>query len=474
MKRAEVVPMVAAARRELRRRDELAFLPAALEIVETPPSPLGRALVLTIVAAFCLALVWASLGKVDIIASAPGKIVPSGRVKLVQPFETGVVRAIHVQDGESVRKGQLLIELDPTISDAELDHLRDDLMAARLDVARLEAAVAAGDDPLAAFKPPPGADPALVATERQLVLNQVAEQQAKLAALERQRAEKEAERESHIATIAKLRATIPLLQQRADIRKYLADRGYGSKLTYLETEGDLVEQQKQLAVEASTVEADTQAVAGLDAARVQLVATYHSDRLGELATAEQKVAGLEQDVVKATERTKLQRLVAPVDGTVQQLAVHTVGGVVTPAEPLLEVVPRDSRLEIEAVVSNQDVGFIHAGQTAQIKVDTFNFTKYGLLHGTVLEVSPDAVPRDRNGAPTPAPGQGGSVDANAQDLVYTARVGLDRSAMEVDGKRVDLTPGMAVTVEIKTGSRRVISYLLSPLLRFHQEALRER
>jgi len=474
MKRAEAVPMLASAARDLRRRDELAFLPAALEIVETPPSPLGRALSLTIIAAFCLAIAWASIGKVDIIATAPGKIIPTGRTKIVQPFETGVVRAIHVQDGESVKAGEVLIELDPTISDADRDHLRDDVMAARVDVARLKAEIAGADDPLAAFDPPAGADPALVATERQLVLNQVAEQRAKIAALERQRSEKAAERQSHAATIAKLQATIPLLKQRADIRKYLADRGYGSKLTYLETQGELVDQQKQLAVEASTMQADDEAIAGLDATRVQLEATYRSDRLNELATAEQKVAGLEQDLVKATERSRLQRLTAPVDGTVQQLAVHTVGGVVTPAQALLEVVPRDSHLEIEALVSNQDVGFVHAGQTAQIKVDTFNFTKYGLLHGKVLGVSADAVTRNRADTSVIAPNQTGIGDANAQDLVYTARVALDRTTMDVDGRRVSLTPGMAVTVEIKTGSRRVISYLLSPLLRFRQDSLHER
>ncbi len=173
-------------------------------------------------------------------------------------------------------------------------------------------------------------------------------------------------------------------------------------------------------------------IAETDATRAQLEATYRSDRLNELATAEQKAAGLEQDLVKATERSKLQRLTAPVDGTVQQLAVHTVGGVVTPAQTLLEVVPRDSHLEIEAAVNNQDVGFIHAGQQAEIKVETFSFTKYGLLHGRVLSVSADAVTRDRTG-PTP-PDPSGAGDLKPQDLVYSARISLDRTTMDVDGK----------------------------------------
>jgi hemolysin D len=140
--------------REVRRKDELAFLPAALEIVDTPPSPTGRAIAFTIMAVFAVALVWACIGTVDIVAVAPGKIIPSGRTKTIQPYETGVVRAIHVRDGQSVSAGDVLIELDPTISGAELGHLKSDLMAAQLDAARLRAALAGKSDPLTAFTPP--------------------------------------------------------------------------------------------------------------------------------------------------------------------------------------------------------------------------------------------------------------------------------------------------------------------------------
>jgi hemolysin D len=475
MKPGRALRLASGPDRTLQRRDELAFLPAALEIVEVPPSPIGRALAASIIAVFCVALGWASIGKVDIVSSATGKIVPSGRTKVIQPFESGIVRAIHVQDGQKVAAGELLIELDPTISTAERDHMQSDLAAAQLEVARLRAAIAGGDDPLAQFVPPADADPALVATQRQILLSQAAEQRSKLAALDRQRLEKEADRDSAVATTAKLEATIPILQQRVDIRKYLAEKEYGSKLTYLETLSDLVDHQKDLAVQRTRQQAAQEAIAGLEATRAQAEATYRSDRLHELALAEQKAAGFAQDVVKATERLRMQRLTAPVDGTVQQLAVHTVGGVVTPAQPLLEVVPAGSRLEIEAVVANQDVGFIHVGQDAEIKVDTFNFTKYGLLHGRVLSVSPDAVQRDRTAASSPSPAeQSANDDAKAGNLVYTARVSLDQSQMEVEGGPVNLSPGMAVTVEIKTGSRRIIGYLLSPLLRFRQESLRER
>jgi len=165
-------------RAHARRGEELAFLPAALEVVETPPSPIGRAIATTIILLFCAALVWAWWGTIDIVASASGKIVPSGRTKVIQPFETGVVRSIRVDDGQAVKAGDVLIELDPTVNAAERDHLHSDLLAEQLNIARLRAALAAGDDPLADFTPPAEADPALLRTQRQLLLHQVADHRA--------------------------------------------------------------------------------------------------------------------------------------------------------------------------------------------------------------------------------------------------------------------------------------------------------
>jgi hemolysin D len=207
------------------------------------------------------------------------------------------------------------------------------------------------------------------------------------------------------------------------------------------------------------------------------VAEHRRGVFDELAKAEQKVASLSEDVVKAQQRTKLQRLTAPVDGVVQQLAVHTVGGVVTPGQALLVIVPINSHLEIEAMVSNRDIGFIHAGDEAEIKVDTFNFTRYGLLHGNVMSLSRDAVVRDKPQDKTGDKVQGaetGTSEPKGQELVYTARISLDRAQMKIEDNLVNLSPGMALTVEIKTGSRTVIGYLLSPLLRYSHDSLRER
>ncbi len=458
-----------------RRGAELAFLPAALEIVESPPSPIGRAIGLTLVLLFCAALVWASWGTIDIVASASGRIMPSGRSKIVQPFETGVVRAIHVRDGQAVRSGDVLIELDPTVNAAERDHLRNDLAAEQVNVARLRAALSGGDDPVAGFAPPTGVDPGLVSTQRQLLLHQVTEHRAKIAALDGQAAQKEAEHGTIAATIHKLETMIPVIQPRVEIRGSLMEQGLSSKLSYFETLQQLIEQREELAVQKSHLRESDAAVAAIRETRNQAEAEYRHSLSDDLAKSEQKASGLAQDLIKAEQRTRLQLLTAPADGVVQQLAVHTVGGVVTPAQALLTVVPSDSQLEIEAMVSNRDIGFVHAGQEAQIKVDTFNFTRYGLLHGQVLSVSPDAIIRDR-----PAEGAGESAprtengEAKGQELNYSARVSLDRTQMRIEDRLVDLSPGMAVTVEINTGSRTILSYLLSPLSRYRRESLQER
>jgi hemolysin D len=236
-----------------------------------------------------------------------------------------------------------------------------------------------------------------------------------------------------------------------------------------------VGQQQDLLIQQSKLKEADAALAALKETRDRTAAEFRRTLYDDLVKAEQKSAGMAQDAIKAERRAKLQDLVAPVDGVVQQLAVHTVGGVVTPAQALAVVVPLDSHLEIEATLSNDDVGFVHAGQEAEIKVHTFNFTRYGLLHGRVLSVSTDSIAR--GGEDDHSRAQNASEkdsQQQGQDLVYAVRISLDQRQMQADNSVVDLGPGMAVTAEVKTGSRRIIGYLLSPLARYQHDALRER
>ncbi|WP_422476279.1 HlyD family efflux transporter periplasmic adaptor subunit [Endozoicomonas sp. ALB032] len=151
-----------------------------------------------------------------------------------------------------------------------------------------------------------------------------------------------------------------------------------------------------------------------------------------------------------------QKIVSPIDGTVQQLQIHTIGGVVQPAQALMQIVPKEATMEVEAWVLNKDIGFVQEGQRAEVKIDTFNFTKYGLIGGELINISDDAVPDEKQG------------------LRYLASVHIEKDWMLVEKRKVNLSPGMSVAVEIKTGQRRLIEYFLSPLLRFKQESIRER
>jgi hemolysin D len=457
---------------------EAEFLPAALEIIETPASPAGRAIAATIILFFVIAVLWTCLGAVDIITIAQGRIVPSSRTKTIQPFETGVVRAIHVKDGQQVKAGDVMIEIDPTINRAERDRLEAEWMQERLQAARLRAAATYKPGSQLAFEPPDKTPAELAALQQRLLASQVEEIRAKLQTLDNQIAQSEANRKAVQSTIEKLKATIPLSKKRMDMRVTLAKKELGSKINALLAEQEYVELKNELQVQQGRLAEALQAMAALSEQRRQAEAEFRHKTLTDLAAAEQRVSSLQEQLVQATQKLKLQTLTAPVDGTVQQLAIHTEGGVVTPAQALLTIVPAGSPLEIEANISNRDIGFVYEGQDAAIKVDTFNFTKYGLLSGRVDAVSQDAVMRqkplsaDSNSRQTGAESE--TSEPKGQELVYVARIKLDQTHMLVDGRQVNLTPGMAVTAEIKTGQRRIIEYLLSPLARHRQQALRER
>jgi len=284
----------------MRRAEPNATPARALDLSNSESLQLiGRTIAATIILVFCAALAWAWWGTIDIVASATGKIMPSGRTKVVQPFETGVVRSIRVQDGQAVKAGDTLIELDPTVNAAERDHMRNDLLAERLNIARLRAALAGGDDPVADFKPPADADPELIGTQRQLLLNQVAEHRAKIAALARQQAQKEAEQATTAATLHKLETIIPVIQSRVDIRKTLVEKELGSKLLYLTELQELVGQRQEILVQQSRFGEADSAIGVLMETRNKAIAEYERTLFEELAKAEQKAASAAQEAIKS-------------------------------------------------------------------------------------------------------------------------------------------------------------------------------
>ena len=438
-----------------RPKEELEFLPAALEVVETPAPPLPRVTALALVALLLTVLLWACFGKVDVVSTASGKLIPAGGGKVVQPLETGTVTAISIHDGQHVRRGEVLIELEPTEAQADRDRLQNELAGASLDVARLRAS-ALGQS----FTAPSGADSAAAEVEARQASAERIELAEKLATLDRQMQQHRAEISEAQAEAGRLQALLPIDQQAADVFVNLERKGYGSKLQLLQAQEKAEDTRRQLDVQRQKVPELQAEIAAEQQQRAETAAETANTELGDLSTATVKAASLNQQLDAAQAHLKTRTLTAPVDGTVQELAIHTVGGVVEPGQTLLRIAPTGVGVEVEAKLANRDVGFVRAGMPVAVKVETFPFTRYGVIRGIVSDVSNDAVSDKR--------------PDGSEELSYLMHVKLSRDTMMVDGRLIRLEPGMAVTAEVKTAKRRVIAYVLSPIAKSMQEAGRER
>jgi hemolysin D len=436
---------------------EAQFLPAALSLQETPVAPAPRVTMWLLISFSALTLLWACFGHIDVVATALGKIVPSGRTKTIQPFEVATVKAIHVSDGQQVKAGDVLIELDATTAQADQDRVQSDLYAAQLQVARAQAMLAALERGHALkLTRPEGIDAAQFAEATALLAGQMAQYRAKQTRIDAEIAKREAELRSTQALVRKLEQTLPIAQQRAQDFKHLVDQNFVSKHGYLEREQARIEQEADLVNLRSRLDEIGAALREVGGQRAELITETRRMSLDSITEGQQKTAALTLERLKAEARGKRMQLTAPVDGTIQQLAVHTIGGVVTPAQPVMLIVPSDNALEVEAFLENKDIGFVKPHQDAEVKIDTFQYTKYGTIHAAVTSVSHDAISDDKRG------------------LIYAVRVKMERVSIQVDASPVSLSPGMAVSVEIKTGKRRVIEYFLSPLMQNMNESLRER
>lgn len=460
-----------------RPRAEHAFLPAALEIIDTPPSPGLRWLLLTLCALFMLMLGWAFIGRMDVVAVATGKTVASGSAKIIQPIEIGAVRAIHVRDGQYVRRGQLLLELDSTLASADEAQSTQSLRTAQLVQARNDALLDHLVGGPSRFVAPAGTPPAVARAEAVFVRTAIAEYEAQSAGLTQQRAEKIAQLQGAEAQISKLREAVPFIEKQMAARNELSEKGYFSKLKLLEYQQARAEHLREIDVQSAQAAAARAAIGTLDAERRRLRETFGKGAATDLSQANDKAGLATEELRKSERRRRYQELRSPVDGVIQQLAVSTVGGVVQPAQPLMIIVPCASgrgedcaaAIEVEASVMNKDIGFVHRGQRVAVKLEAFNFTDWGLIEGTVQTISRDSL--------EPAREAGGRPEGKAPSSpVYAARIRLHCGAGDpLRSPLCDrIQPGMSAQAEIKTGRRRIIDYLLSPIVQTVSEAGRER
>ncbi|ADG11521.1 HlyD family type I secretion periplasmic adaptor subunit [Caulobacter segnis] len=431
------------------------FLPAALEVIERPVSPTARLTSWLLLTGLVLTLLWAAVGQVDIVASAEGAITPTDNVKLVQASGPGVVRHIHVREGDWVRRGAPLIDLDPTVSGAEEIQAAAALAAARIEAARSLAVADALSGRSASFEPAADLPAEVAHTQRRLVEAQLAQSRSGQASLLDARAAALADARSAQAQIDKYNATLPILDKQIAGMNALAAKGYAPGMRLME----LNRQRGAEAGEREVARAQREralADARKFAAQANEAAQDARQRaLSDLARAQSEVVLRGEELRKAREKSRLQRLVAPVDGSIQQLDVHTVGGVVEAAKPLMIVVP-DGALTVQARVLNKDAGFVRAGQPVAVKLQAFPFTVYGTVPGRIVSISRDAVP-DKDVGP-----------------YFLARIALERDRIDTPKGPVKLTAGLAATSDIVVGRRSILAYLVGPIEQIRREAGRER
>ncbi len=505
------------ARRAVSGRDR-EFLPAALEILESPPPPAPIALIATICTFALAALIWSFFGRLDVHAVAQGKIETAGYSKVIEPLDPGKIAAIHVEAGQTVKAGDLIFELDPAEANADATAAEDALNASRAEIARRRFAIEAvrsaeaqeahadgGQDNGAAEKatseaPTPSPVEALAGRpafsigwddsppepfrlrEESVLRADLTQLSDALKALDRQMAQKLATRKRLDMSIAFQRTLMDTLNARVATRQEAIDKQVGTKVNLYDAKEELEKYQAQLASdEGQLIETDA-AMRELESERTKTVSQFIADNENKLAEASRKRDEARQALAKATARLQRTELYAPLDGVVQQTAVTTVGQVVTTGQQLAVITPNGGKLQVEALVANLDIGFVKLEQPAVIKVDAFPFTRFGVLQGKVIKIAPSAVTEQEakralaNAAATANPTQAPSTTApgQAESFVFPVTVALGETAMKIDNSIVPLTPGMTVTVEIKTDSQRVIDYLLSPLAKIASEAARER
>ena len=432
---------------------ETEFLPSILEVTETPPSPVGRAVLWSLVALLIAGAIYVCVGEVDEVAIANGKVVPVGNVKVVQSQNKGAIKELDVKEGDYVEEGQTLLVLDTTKTQADVDQLKKQAAYYGLTVARLNAEMQ--DAP---FTPPQDPEGLLEAKDvaAQVTLYQsrraklAADQEKNLAAVQQAQASVEGSQ----AQLQKYRSLQQVAQEKEDRLEELMQEDAISYFQLLEARATRVEYQRNAdATEKSILEQQGKLTEAQD-----LMATtdtaYRQDTMTQLVEAKAKFNAIEEELKKADDTNQQSVIVAPISGRVNQLAVHTLGGVVSEGQALMIVVPDDAVMEIEAYADNKDIGFIQQGQDAEVKVETFDFQKFGMVNATVDEISPDA---------------GSNVQDKETYQKYRLTLGLEN-----DDSGIDLTPGMNVSAEIKIKKKKIIDFFLDPFRKYKDEALRER
>ncbi|MGB1109310.1 MAG: HlyD family type I secretion periplasmic adaptor subunit [Gammaproteobacteria bacterium] len=432
------------------------FHPAALELMETPPSRAAR-LILVLISLFAVCIgVWLSYSTVDIVVSAQGKIIPTGKVKLIQASDAGLVKALHVHEGDQVRKGDLLLELDRTAAQADVAAVEETLDRQRIELAAARAQLALDADQFLAATQYAGL--ASRNTFAALLKGKITEHRLKLQALDLEYRQKQAEIKAIKSERRKLELALPLIQKRLSGLLKLREQGHASELEVVDAQLEVTNTEQEVLVLGERLIEATAALESVHNRKLEYETEFQGEALKSISQSEAALAESQQELIKARQRSEVSRILSPSDGTIQQVAITHAGAVVTAAQNLMVVVPEDIALKVEGKLLNKDAGEVRVGQIVKIKFEAFDFTRHGAIDGKVEWIGSDAIADESLGT------------------IYPIRISMQGTTLpnRVREKRGKALIGMAVTADIGIGQRKLIEYFIAPILRYRDESLRER
>ena len=449
-------------------KQALDFAPSILAIQARPASPLPRVMLYTLLTLFVLIVLWTIFGKVDVVAVAQGKLVPQSYLKIVQPAEAGIVKEILVKEGDAVKEGQVLMRMDAKLQESDTKMVEAELKQRQLQIRRIDAELSGkpltmkpGDDSIQ-FRQ----IESQYQSHRQAFEDAVAQEQALLnKATEDYQGARQTE--------TKIRQVLPAYQEQEAAWQKLHKDGYAGRLLVLERERERIEKEGDLKTQAFAVESLKAGIAQSQKRLAQITSNYKQQLHNERVDAQGQLDKLAQEMAKQRHKQTLLELKASQTGKIKDVVTHTIGSVVSPGTILLTLVPIDEPLQAEVMINNDDVGFVHEGQSVKLKLAAFPFQKYGMVDGTVTHVSADAADGQGQGKQN-QPNQNGTSNQTSEQAGYKAIVTLNNQALTASGKIFNLAPGMQVAAEINQGKRTIMEYLLSPVQGIFQEAARER
>lgn len=435
---------------------ETEFLPAILEVIETPASPTGRVMMWTLMSLLVVSIIWSYCGHINEIAVAPGKVIPTGQVKTIQIKNKSIVKEIHVKEGQHVKKGDVLVVMDPTSTDADSDNANKRAAYFALDIQRLEAEL---NDTQFIPKSDEYMSVTDLAAEQSLYQSRVNQYRAEKSAAYSNVNQKEAALAAEQTNYNKFVEMLEIAAEKENRLEKLVQENAISEFQLMEQTSQRINLEKTAAAQLDSIRRAEAELAEAKTRLSNVEASYKKDVMAALVESRKQYYIYEEESKKADENQRLSTVVAPCNGIVYNLSVHTEGGIVTDAQPLMIIVPDEVDVELEVWADNKDIGFINVGQTAEVKVTTFNFQKFGMIDAIVDEISADA-DNDKN---------------NPEHYKkYRLLLKVKNNTLDISGVETPITPGMDVTAEIKIKEKRIIEFFLDPFRRYTHEALRER